>query len=160
YSYQVQAVDKAGNVSSNSNTATVTTPTAADTTPPSTPTNLQAAAVSTTQVNLTWTAATDSGGSGLAGYNVYRGGTKLNSTPVTTTDYGDTTASPGTTYSYKLEAVDGAGNKSTQTAAVSVTTPTSGGGGSDGGTVMEPPYPLGCEAGATNVTTAAQLVTA
>jgi fibronectin type 3 domain-containing protein len=123
YSYTVQAVDGAGNVSANSNTATVTTPTPPDTTPPTTPANLHAAAPSSSQVTLTWSASTDTGGSGLAGYNIYRGSTKLNSALVTTTSYGDGTVLAETTYSYKIEAVDGAGNKSPQTAAVSITTP-------------------------------------
>jgi hypothetical protein len=126
YSYSVQAVDGAGNVSANSNTSTVTTPsgTTADTTAPSVPANLKATAASTTQVNLTWTASTDTGGSGLAGYNVYRNGTKINSSLVApaTTNYGDGTVTSNTAYSYQIEAVDGAGNKSAKTTAVSVTT--------------------------------------
>lgn len=124
YSYSVQAVDGASNVSTNSNTATITTPVVADTTAPTVPTNLQATATSTSQVNLSWTASTDTGGSGLAGYNIYRNGTKLNTNPVTTTTYGDSTVSANTTYSYKLEAIDGAGNKSAQTPNTTITTPT------------------------------------
>jgi hypothetical protein len=124
YSYTVQAVDGAGNVSSNSNTASVKTPAAADTTAPTLPTGLKATVASINQVNLTWNASTDKGGSGLAGYNVYRDGQKLNSTPLSATSYGDTTVVAGKTYSYKVQAVDGSGNKSAQTAAVSATTPT------------------------------------
>lgn len=123
YSYTVEAVDGAGNVSAASNTATVKTPNVSDTTPPSTPANLQADAVSQNQVDLSWNASTDTGGSGLAGYNVYRNGTKINPSLVTTTSYGDSTVSASTAYSYTVEAVDGAGNKSPQTSAVSVTTP-------------------------------------
>ncbi len=124
YNYVIQAVDGADNVSTNSATATVTTPTSPDTTPPSTPSNVKATATSATQVNLTWNASTDSGGSGLAGYNVYRDGAKLNDTPVTTTSYGDSTVDGSTTYSYTIEAVDGANNKA-KSSGVSVTTPTS-----------------------------------
>ncbi len=123
YSYTVQAVDGAGNVSDDSGTATVTTPAAPDTAAPSMPANLAATAISASQVNVTWNASTDSGGSGLTGYNIYRDGTKLNSSPVTGTSYGDSTVNATTTYSYRVEAVDGAGNKSAQTSAVSVTTP-------------------------------------
>jgi fibronectin type 3 domain-containing protein len=123
YSYTVQAVDGANNTSANSNTATVTTPAVADTTPPTTPTNLTGSAAGANQVNLAWNASTDTGGSGLAGYNVYRNGTKLNSSLVTTTSYGDGTVSGNSTYSYTVQAVDGAGNLSAQTGPVSVTTP-------------------------------------
>jgi fibronectin type 3 domain-containing protein len=123
YSYTVQAVDGAGNVSASSNTTTVTTPPAPDSTPPTTPTGLTATATSASQVNLTWKASTDSGGSGIAGYNVYRGSTKLNSTPITATSYGDGTVTAGSTYSYTVEAVDGAGNKSAQSSAATATTP-------------------------------------
>src|SRR5207247_1006040 len=45
-----------------------------DTTAPSVPSGLGAGAASSSQINLSWNAATDSGGSGLAGYIVYRSG--------------------------------------------------------------------------------------
>lgn len=123
YSYRVQAVDGAGNTSGNSNTTTVTTPTAPDTSKPSTPGNLKANAINPNQVNLTWNSSTDSGGSGLAGYNVYRDGVKINGALITTTSYGDSTVDPNKTYSYQLEAVDGAGNKSGKTSNVDAVTP-------------------------------------
>jgi fibronectin type 3 domain-containing protein len=123
YSYVVQAVDGAGNVSANSSGANVTTPSAPDTTAPSTPAGLAANAVNSNQVNLSWSASTDSGGSGLAGYNIYRNGSKINSSPVASTSYGDGTVSVSTAYSYTVEAVDGAGNVSAKSSAVSATTP-------------------------------------
>jgi fibronectin type 3 domain-containing protein len=123
YSYTVQAVDGAGNTSANSNTATATTPVVADTTPPTTPAKLQAAAISSTQVNLSWSPSTDTGGSGLAGYNVYRNGNKINNSLVTTPTYGDSTVKPNTHYRYKVQAVDGAGNKSPNSNVAKVTTP-------------------------------------
>ena len=49
YSYRVRATDAAGNLSGYSNTASATP---SDTTPPSAPSNLTAAAISTTQINL------------------------------------------------------------------------------------------------------------
>jgi chitinase len=52
--------------------------TAADTTPPSTPTGLSATAVSPNQINLAWTASTDN--VGVAGYKIYRGGTQIATT--------------------------------------------------------------------------------
>src|SRR5260370_16361100 len=43
-----------------------------DTTAPTVPTGLTASAVSSSQVNLVWSGSTDTGGSGLAGYKIYR----------------------------------------------------------------------------------------
>jgi fibronectin type 3 domain-containing protein len=76
YSYAVSAIDNAGNESAKSNTASTNTPACADTTAPSVPTELTATAVSSSQINLVWNASTDTGGSGLAGYKVYRGGSQ------------------------------------------------------------------------------------
>src|SRR3989344_1829192 len=50
--------------------ATLNTSTSPDTTAPTTPTNLSATAVSSSQINLSWTASTDN--VGVTGYNVYR----------------------------------------------------------------------------------------
>lgn len=92
----------------------------ADTTAPSVPTGLTATASSPTQVNLSWTAATDN--VGVASYLVFRDGVQINSTFSTT--YTDSTAVATTTYSYTVKAVDAAGNTSAASTAASVTTPT------------------------------------
>ena len=132
YNYQVKAVDAAGNVSVNySNLATATT--APDTTPPTDPTSLTATAASSSQINLTWTASTDSGGSGLAGYGVERcqGVSCTNFVQIATTttnSYSDTGLTAGTSYSYRIRAVDNSGNASLNYTST-VTTVTSGGGG-------------------------------
>jgi fibronectin type 3 domain-containing protein len=91
---------------------------------PSTPTSLTATAQSPTQVILSWSASTDSS-SAVSGYNVFRGGTKLNTAPVTSTTYSDTTAVAGSNYSYTVQALDSATppNTSAQSNAASVTTP-------------------------------------
>src|SRR5262245_23256170 len=52
----------------------------ADTTAPSIPTGLTATVASCSQINLSWTASTDTGGSGLAGYKVYRNGVQIATT--------------------------------------------------------------------------------
>jgi hypothetical protein len=96
---------------------------APDTTKPTTPSSLKATAANSTQVNLTWNASTDSGGSGLAGYNIYRDGDKLNTAPLANATYQDVKVSPSTTYQYAVQAVDVAGNTSNKTGTVSVTTP-------------------------------------
>jgi len=93
-----------------------------DTTPPTVPTGLTATAAGSSQVNLSWTASTDS--TGVAGYDVYRNGTKIASTAAT--KYSDTTVSAATSYTYSVDAYDAAGNTSAQTTAVSVTVPSSG----------------------------------
>src|ERR1044071_8173403 len=55
---------------------------------PSVPTGLSATPVSQSQINLTWSASTDTGGSGLAGYRIYRGGTQVGTSA--TTSFSDT----------------------------------------------------------------------
>jgi len=89
------------------------------TTPPSVPTGLAGTAASSTQVNLSWTASTDN--VGVAGYNVFRNGTKVGS--IQTTSYQDTGLSAGTTYIYTVSAYDVAGNTSAQSGGVSISTP-------------------------------------
>ena len=94
------------------------TPPPTDTTAPSTPTNLAASAVSSSQINLSWTASTDN--VGVTGYNVYRGGVQVG-TP-SGTSYSDTGLTPSTAYSYYVRAVDAAGNVSGNSNTASATT--------------------------------------
>ena len=122
HSYQVRARDAASNLSAFSNTATVTTPTPVDATPPTAPANLTGTAVSPTQVNLTWNASTDN--VGVTGYQVFRDGALLATTTGTGTGYSDTTASPSTTHSYQVRARDAANNLSAFSNTATVTTPT------------------------------------
>ncbi|MHB8648104.1 MAG: LamG-like jellyroll fold domain-containing protein, partial [Thermomicrobiales bacterium] len=89
-----------------------------DTTAPTTPTGLSATAVSSSQINLSWTASIDN--VGVAGYNIYRNGVLLTTTTGTT--YSNTALSASTLYSYTVSAYDAAGNTSTQSAVVSATT--------------------------------------
>ena len=112
YSYTVRAVDGANNASANSNSASATTQSAADTTAPSVPQNVQATAVGSTRIDLTWNASTDTGGSGLAGYRVYRNGGATPIATITTTSYSDTSLTANTSYSYQVRAYDNAGNES------------------------------------------------
>ena len=119
YSYTVAAFDAAGNPSAQSTPLSATTLSAADTTAPSAPAGLTAAAVSSSQINLAWTASTDN--VGVAGYKVYRNGVQIATT--TATSYSSTGLTASTTYSYKVAAFDAAGNTSAQSATVSATTP-------------------------------------
>ena len=89
-----------------------------DTTPPSTPTNVSATAVSSSQINVSWTASTDN--VGVAGYKVFRNGSLVKTT--TAVSYSDTGLAASTMYSYTVAAFDAAGNVSPQSTAVSATT--------------------------------------
>jgi Fibronectin type III domain len=107
-----------------------------DVTPPSVPTGVNGSPVGSSEVDLSWTASTDNvGGSGVAGYNVYRDGTQVNGSPITSTSFNDTGLQPATQYSYTVSAVDNQGNESAQSSPPKqVTTGSSGGGGGGGGT--------------------------
>jgi chitodextrinase len=125
HSYQVTAFDAANNESVKSATITATTP---DTVPPSVPTGLTAAATAYNNINLSWNAATDTGGSGLAGYRIYRNGSATALASVAagsggTVTYSDTSVAGSTAYSYTVSAYDGAGNESAKSTAASATTP-------------------------------------
>lgn len=104
------------------------TVTQADTTAPSTPTGLTVGTVTSTTIPMTWTANPE--GEGVAAYKLYRStdgasyGLRATITSPTVS-YTDTGLNAGTTYYYKLSAVDSAtpvANESAQTSAVSGTT--------------------------------------
>jgi hypothetical protein len=90
---------------------------------PSVPTGVSAKANSSTSVTVSWVGSTDSGGPGLAGYQVYRNGSLV--TNSTTTSYIDNSVSSNTSYSYTVAAYDKATppNVSAQSAPAAVTTP-------------------------------------
>ncbi len=90
-----------------------------DTTPPSTPIALTAGTTTSTSIPLTWTASTDDG-SGVAGYDIYRGTTLVGTS--TTPAYTATGLTPSTTYSFTVRARDQAGNVSAASAALTATT--------------------------------------
>jgi len=92
-----------------------------DTTPPTTPGTPVASGVTATTVVLSWSAATDSGGSGLAGYTVSSAsGAVLGQSSTTSVTL--TGLTPSTQYSVSVRARDGAGNLSTASGSVSFTT--------------------------------------
>lgn len=98
-----------------------------DTTDPSIPGNLTTSVISPTQINLSWSSSTDN--VAVTGYRLYRNGVQI-ATP-SSTSYSDSGLSSSTNYSYTVAAVDGAGNTSPQSTAVSATTQPSSGGSSD-----------------------------
>ncbi|MBU1102666.1 fibronectin type III domain-containing protein [Patescibacteria group bacterium] len=108
--------DAAGNVStSRSASVTVTLP---DNQAPSIPTSLSATAVSSSQINLSWTASTDN--VGISGYRIYRSGTQIATSA--TNSYSNSGLSASTAYTYTVAAYDAAGNVSAQSTAASATT--------------------------------------
>src|SRR5437762_4552616 len=125
YSFTVAAVDAAGNASVLSAPLSVTTAAPSDTTAPTTPAGLVGVAVSSSQINLSWTAATDN--VGVTGYNVYRGGMQMATLGVVTT-FQNTGLTASTNYSYTVRAFDAAGNVSGQSMAASAITQAPGTG--------------------------------
>ena len=125
YSYRVRSTDAAGNLSAYSSVATVLTPAAPDTTPPTTPSSLAATPISTTQASLSWSASTDN--VGVTGYLLERcvGSGCTSFTQVATpsgTTYSDTGLAASTTYNYRVRATDAAGNLSGYSNIATVTT--------------------------------------
>ncbi|MDO8413848.1 MAG: S8 family serine peptidase [Gallionellaceae bacterium] len=123
YCYRVRAYDVTGNNGAYSNTTCVTT---LEVTPPSTPTNLTATAVSNSQIDLTWTASTDN--VGVVGYLVERcmGSTCTNFVQVgypTDNSFADTGLTARKTYRYRVQAYDAANNISAYSNIASATTP-------------------------------------
>lgn len=103
YYYDVTAVNSGGESGKSNEVSATPMP------PPSAPANLTATA-GNAQVSLSWTAS-----SGATGYNIYRGITSggESATPVATdtsaTNYTDPGLTNGTTYYYKVTAVDSFG---------------------------------------------------
>jgi chitodextrinase len=100
-------------------------PSPSDTSAPSAPGVLSAAAASSTQINLAWSAATDN--VGVTGYRVERcagsGCTAFTqiATP-TGTSFSDTSLTAATSYSYRVRAADAAGNLGAYSTPASATT--------------------------------------
>lgn len=129
--YQVRAFDTSGNVSDPSNTVTLTV-NCVDTQKPTAPTGLTATAISSSQVNLSWTAASDN--VGVTNYEIYRNGTRVYTTG-NVTSFADTGLTASTTYSYQVKAKDGAGNVSDPSNTAAATTQAIPGPGAISGTV-------------------------
>ena len=86
---------------------------------PSTPSSLTAS-VGPTGVDLTWGGSSDN--VGVTNYEILRDGSPL-TTVGAVTAYTDTTAAPGTTYSYQVRARDAAGNRSAPSDAATIAVP-------------------------------------
>ena len=89
-----------------------------DSQPPTVPQNLTASAVSSSAINLSWTASTDN--VGVTGYTIYRGGVQVGTS--TTNSYVVAGLTASTQYTYTVDAFDAAGNHSAQSTSASATT--------------------------------------
>jgi chitodextrinase len=118
YAYTVEAVDGAGNTSSASIAFTVTTPSAADTTPPTAPGTLTATVTSFNQITVTWTTATDN--VGVTAYRLSHAGVQISQSSALT--FTDSNLAPATSYTYSVIALDAAGNSSAAK-TVTISTP-------------------------------------
>ncbi|OGU07437.1 MAG: hypothetical protein A2075_14165 [Geobacteraceae bacterium GWC2_58_44] len=126
YSYQVAAYDASAsrNLSEPSNKATVTTPAAADSIPPSAPNGLVCKGANHIQVNLQWlqSSKTRSDGTELPAvrYNVYRDAQFIGFT--SESSYIDFSVTPSTSYLYFVKAADADSNLSPASQGVAVRT--------------------------------------
>ena len=92
---------------------------AAASSPPSTPTGLEATSVASTRVAHSWSPSTG----GVAGYTVYRDGSPIGTTRPDTTTFMDEDVTGFTTYTYSVDAFDLANDHSAPSAPLTVTTP-------------------------------------
>jgi len=125
YSYRIRATDAAGNLGPYSPTSSATTSAPSDTQPPTAPGTPILNVVSSTQINLTWQAATDN--VGVAGYFLERCAGSGCSTfaqiaTSATTGFNDTGLTASTTYSYRVRATDAANNLGPYSAVATATT--------------------------------------
>src|SRR5205085_8298927 len=111
YTYRISAINSIG-TSSPSSTASATT----SSTAPQPPTGLTATTFSSSQINLSWTAPSNNGGSAITGYEIERstdGGTTWSAivanTGSTVTIYSNTGLATNTTYTYRVSAINSVG---------------------------------------------------
>lgn len=118
--YTVSAYDAAGNKSGqNTQVCASATTVAADVTPPTAPGNLTTVAISSSQINLAWSASTDN--VAVAGYRVMAGGAAIATLAANATTYSHTGLNESTQYSYTVVAIDTSGNASSSLAASATT---------------------------------------
>jgi parallel beta-helix repeat protein len=103
--------------------------------PPTVPKDVTAVPSTTSgAINVSWSASTDTSGTGLAGYRIYRDTATTpaftGSVTAPTTTFTDTNLTPGSTHTYRVSAIDTGGHES---ALSSATSPTAAGGGGGGG---------------------------
>jgi hypothetical protein len=127
YMYRVSAINSVGD-SSPSNTATATTSSGTVATIPQPPTGLTATPASSSEIDLSWTAPSDNGGSAITGYVIERStdsgstwSTISSNTGSAFTTYSDTGLVPSTGYTYRVSAINSVGTSSPSNTASATT---------------------------------------
>jgi chitodextrinase len=121
YTYDATAFDAWGDESSPSNEATATTKGGGQNQPPGQPQNLNANPVSSSEIDLSWSASVP-GSYPIAGYYIYRNGSLWDQTA--NTNYKDTALAPSRQYAYQVQAFDTQNNTSTLSSQAQGTTQT------------------------------------
>ncbi|MGC2420679.1 MAG: malectin domain-containing carbohydrate-binding protein, partial [Candidatus Acidiferrales bacterium] len=132
YYYLVEAVDSGG-TSGPSNQASATTQAQTCAAAPTAPSGLGATTISSSQINLSWTASTAGTGCTIT-YSVFRsttsgftaGSGNQIASGLTTTTYSNTGLAASTTYYYLVEGVDAAGSSAASNQASATTSASSG----------------------------------
>src|SRR5690348_10343727 len=113
YSYRVYAINSVG-TSSPSNTASATT--LIQVLAPQSPTGLSATAISSSQINLSWTAPSNNGGSAITGYKIEQSTNSgstwsviVSNTGSTGTTYSNVGLAASTSYAYRVSAINSVG---------------------------------------------------
>ena len=116
YTYRIRATNAAGESTYSTNTS-ATTP-APDTQAPTAPPSLTATPISSTRINLAWSAATDD--IAVTTYRIYQLGDPISETANLT--YSATDLVPSSSYTFTVTALDAAGNESLASPPASATT--------------------------------------
>jgi hypothetical protein len=129
YRYRVLAIDTDNNWGGWTTPASATTPFAPDTTAPPTP-DLSGSRTAPQTITLTWPTVVDTGGSGLAGYYLWRfpqascstGWSIYQTLGPGATSFVDSGLAPLTWHRYQIQAFDNAGNVSVKSIVISIQT--------------------------------------
>lgn len=124
YNFRVRARDTAQNAGPYTAIVQGTT---ADLIAPGLPGSVAAVAISSSTINITWTAASDTGGSGIAGYEILKDGVTVLSVG-DVLQYSDTGLGGSSTHTYQVRSVDGSSNRGAYSTQVQATTQAASGG--------------------------------
>lgn len=131
YTYKVSAINSVGVGNPSNEVSATPTPTSAPpATVPNFPTGLNAAAASTTQINLSWKPPSSNGGSPITGYKIeVKSGSGvysvLEANTGNVTSYSHTGLTTGTTYTYRVYAINSVGTSDPSNEASATPTKTS-----------------------------------